>query len=348
MQQNDTPEIDIKETQSWEERLPRLGLALDLTMLSLVLINLGWIIFDSLFSFGGIQSLLATVVGQGFVDWYDKNVHQWFFFYDLAFVSVFIAELLARWIYAIRRKTYSHWLVYPILHWYDVLGCIPIGELRWLRVLRIIAVLVRLQKMRVIDYTQWGIYQLFARWFNIGMEELSDRIAVKILEGVQQEVASGEGLDRKIVNRVIAPRKDFLVDIITQRMANLFGEVYDDSKDELEAYIKSVVSGAMKKNPELRGIEAVPMLGTAVGKVVHHTVNNIVCQSLGIAVDSMKEQAFHDLVDQITETVLASIQADDPTDSGELNAVIIDVIEVIKDEVMIQRWREAPAAPSTA
>ncbi|MGB1581668.1 MAG: ion transporter [Nevskiales bacterium] len=336
----------MEETKSWEERLPRLGLGLDIAMLSLVIINLSWIVFDSLFSFGGIQSMLAFVVGQPLVDWYDTNVHQWFFFYDLAFVAVFVTELLARWIYAIRRKTYSHWLVYPILHWYDVLGCIPIGELRWLRVLRVIAVLVRLQKMQVIDYTQWGIYQLFARWFNIGMEELSDRIAVKILEGVQQEVASGEGLDRKIVNRVIAPRKDMLVNIITQRMAHLFGEVYEDSKDELEAYIKAIVSGAMKKNPELRGIEAVPMLGTAVGKVVHHTVNNIVCQSLGIAVDSMKEPAFHDLVDQITETVLASIQADDPQDSSEMNSIIIDVIEVIKEEVQIQRWRDAPPASS--
>lgn len=338
-------ENQAQPTASWEERLPRLGLWLDLSMLSLVIINLTWIVLDSLFAFGGIQSLLAMVIGQPAVDWYDTNVHQWFFFYDLIFVSIFITELLARWIYAVYHRSYSHWAVYPILHWYDVLGCIPIGELRWLRVLRVITVLIRLQKMGAIDYTQWSIYQLFARWYNIGMEELSDRIAVKILEGVQQEVASGEGLDRKIVDRVVIPRKDVLIDVISQRIAYTIGDVYDGTREELEGYIKTSVSKAMRQNPELRSIEAVPMLGTAVGKIVHHTVNDIVCRAIGNAVTGMQTPAFHNLVEDITNSVLNSIQQGNRDESGELNAAIVDLIEVIKDEIRIQRWRDPAPQP---
>lgn len=333
----------LQETRSWEERLPRLGLWLDLTMLSLVLINLAWIIFDSLFAFAGVQTLLALLLGQGLVDWYASKVHDWFFFYDLGFVAIFITELLARWIYAVRRRTYSHWLVYPILHWYDVLGCIPVGELRALRALRIITVLLRLQKMGVIDYTRWGVYQLFARWYHIGMEELSDRIAVKILEGVQLEIASGESLDKKVVERVVAPRKDILVDTVTRNLGSLVGEVYQGSRKDLEAYIKDAVSRAMRRNPELRTIEAMPMLGTAVAKLVHHTVNDIVCRSIGNAVEGMQGPAFHDLVTDITDTVLDSIQSRQKDSSSELNAALVDLIEVIKDEVRIQRWRAVPA-----
>lgn len=328
---------------SWEDRYPKLGLWIDLIMLSLVIINLSWIIFDSLFAFAGVQSMLATVLGQSLVDGYRDYVHAWFFMYDLAFVSVFITELLARWAYAIRQKTYSHWLVYPILHWYDVLGCIPIGELRWLRVLRVIAVVLRLQKMGVIDYRQWSIYQLFARWFNIVIEELSDLIAVKILEGVQQEIGSGDSLDKKVIERVVVPRKDLLVDVITQRVAKLIATVYEGSREDLESYIKTAVSQAMHRNPEIRTIEAIPMLGAAVSKIVHHTVNDIVCRSIGNAVEGMQSPAFRDIVADITDAVLADVRnAQQTGGDNEINAALVDLIEVIKDEVRIQRWKELP------
>ena len=230
---------------SWEDRFPKLGLWVDLSMLSLVIINLSWIILDSLFGFAGVQAVLTSLLGSAPVAWYDSHIHAWFFLYDLGFVAIFITELLARWAYAIHQKTYSHWLVYPLLHWYDVLGCIPIGELRWLRVLRIVAVIVRLQKMGVIDYRQWSVYQLFARWFNIFIEELSDLIAIKILEGVQIEIGSGEGLEKKVIARVVVPRKDLLVEVITQRVARLIGNIYAGSREDLEDYIKSAVSQAM-------------------------------------------------------------------------------------------------------
>ncbi len=328
---------------SWEDRFPRLGLWIDLIMLVLVITNLSWIIFDSLFSFAGIQTMLAWAVGQGAVDWYDVHVHAWFFAYDLVFVSIFITELVARWAYAIWHRTYSHWMVYPILHWYDVLGCIPVGELRAFRILRIISVLIRLKKMGVIDYTQWGIYQLFARWYDIGLEQLSDLIAIKILDGVQVEIQSGEGLDKKIVERVVVPRKDLLVEVISTRFANLVGHVYAGSREDLEAYIKTAVSQAMHKNPEIRSIEAIPMLGTAVGKIVHHTVNDIVCRSIANAVEGMEGPAFRDLVDDISDTVLNEISRSQKSPGNEINAALIDLIEVIKDEVRIQRWKALPA-----
>lgn len=330
----------MQEPTTWENRLPRLGLAIDLIMLSLVIVNLTWIIFDSLFSFQGVQTLLITLIGEAGVAWYDENIHAWFFLYDLVFVSIFVAELLARWAFAIYEKTYSHWAVYPILHWYDVLGCIPIGELRWLRVLRIIAVLLRLQKLGVIDYRKWGLYRLFARWYNIGMEELSDRIAIKILEGVQLEIDSGEGLDRKVMQRVVVPRKELLVEVISERLAGMIGDVYAGSKQDLESYIKTAVSQAMHKNPEIRTVEAVPMLGTAVGKIVHHTVNDIVCRSIGNAVNGMQGPEFRALVADITEAVIGTVNKQRPKGDKEINAALVDLIEVIKDEVRVQRWKQ--------
>ena len=52
---------------------------------------------------------------------------------------------------AIRKQTYPRWYFYPFLHWYDLLGCIPIGSFRMLRLLRLISLTIRLQKMGIID-----------------------------------------------------------------------------------------------------------------------------------------------------------------------------------------------------
>lgn len=62
----------------------------------------------------------------------------------MIFVSIFIAELLIRWMVTIHQKTYHKWFFYPVIHWFDVLGCIPVGSFRWLRLLRVFSILYRL------------------------------------------------------------------------------------------------------------------------------------------------------------------------------------------------------------
>ena len=323
--------------------LERLGLIVDLSMVILVVINLAWIIFDSLFAFAGVQSILGWLFGTGFVDWYSSNIHDWFFAYDLGFVSIFVTELLISWGVAIYRKTYSHWAAYPFIHWYDVLGCIPVGSFRWLRVLRVIAVLIRLQRLGVIDYTQWSIYKLFNRWYNIILEELSDRIAVKILEGVQDELHQGVDLERKIVEQVILPRKQLLIDSISEKLSVTSREIYDDTRDELEGFIKDIVGEAMRNNPEISTIEKIPMLGTAIGKLLEHAVTDIVCKTMENAVDHMGRPQFKRLITEAADAVIEGMATPDERSNGAITDAMADVIEVIKSEIRIQRWKEQPS-----
>lgn len=323
----------------WNDRLENFGLVIDLLMISLVLINLAWIVFDSLFAFEGVQSLLAKSAGPGFVEWYKHNIHDWFFAYDLVFVAIFITELILSWAYAIHRKTYSHWAAYPFIHWYDVLGCIPVGSFRVLRVLRIIGIIIRLQRMGLIDYRQWSIFQLFQRWYDIALEELSDRIAVKILEGVQAELRQGADLEQKIVIQVLLPRKQILVDSLTDKLAISTKHIYADAKDDIESYIKNIVSDAMHKNLEISTIEKVPVLGQAIGKLLEHAVTDIVCQTIENAIDQMNRPQFHRIVTEISDAILDDMAEPSASQAGAITDAIADILEVVKDEIRIQRWK---------
>src|SRR5690606_42147929 len=51
----------------------------------------------------------------------------------LLFVSVYLTEFSIRWLVAIARRTHERWFYFPFVHWYDLLGCIPVGSFRWLQ-----------------------------------------------------------------------------------------------------------------------------------------------------------------------------------------------------------------------
>ncbi|HBZ99013.1 MAG TPA: preprotein translocase subunit SecA, partial [Pseudomonas sp.] len=53
-----------------------------------------------------------------------------------AFVAVFLLDVLLGWTVALFERRYARWYYYPFAHWYDVLGCIPLAGVRWLRGLR--------------------------------------------------------------------------------------------------------------------------------------------------------------------------------------------------------------------
>ena len=122
--------------------LDSVGFLIDLFMIALVLFNLGLILFDWLFQVQFVQSGLATLL-PAFHDFYRDTIHNDFLFYDLCFVAVYLTEFVVRWIAAIVRNTYHRWFFYPFAHWYDLLGCIPVGSFRWLRILRVVSLLLR-------------------------------------------------------------------------------------------------------------------------------------------------------------------------------------------------------------
>ncbi|MGO2055148.1 MAG: ion transporter, partial [Halomonadaceae bacterium] len=144
----------------------------DFFILTLVVINLALLLFDSLFLLGPINQGIASIA-PGFHSFYDTTIHSRFIAIDLVFVSFFIADVLLGWSIAIAERRYHRWFFYPFVHWYDVLGCIPLAGFRLLRILRVVSLLNRLNRLGLIDVTRWDIYLFFAKYYDILLEELS-------------------------------------------------------------------------------------------------------------------------------------------------------------------------------
>ena len=140
-----------------------LHAAWDTFIVLLVCVNLALILFDSLFIVQPINQAIAGWL-PGLHQRYETLIHRNFQLIDLGFVAVFVFDVLLGWTVALFERRYARWFYYPFAHWYDVLGCIPLSGFRWLRVLRIGSLLVRLQRLGLIDVRQWAVFGVLHRY----------------------------------------------------------------------------------------------------------------------------------------------------------------------------------------
>ncbi|MGQ0333200.1 5'-methylthioadenosine/S-adenosylhomocysteine nucleosidase [Halomonas elongata] len=88
----------------------------------------------------------------------------------------------------------------------------------------------RLQRMGLIDVHRWYLYSVIAKYYGILLEELTDRIAIRMLDNVQQELRAGDGLSAPVIERVVEPRKQALIREISQRLEGLTSTISTCSK----------------------------------------------------------------------------------------------------------------------
>src|ERR1043165_8945139 len=147
----------------------------DLLMLFLILINLGFFVFDWAFGHALYRNFVYSL-SPSFYDYYAREIHPNFILYDATFVAIYISEIILRWILALVRQTYVRWYFYPLVHWYDVLGCIPSGSFRWLRLLRVFAIVTRMHKLGVIDLRKTLFFEQALHLWDIFLEEITARL----------------------------------------------------------------------------------------------------------------------------------------------------------------------------
>lgn len=312
----------------------------DLLMMAILTINLLLIIFDFIFSSMMVQDFFHTYV-PAFYNWYDSNIHHNFFVIDLYFVAIYIVELIIRWIIAIKRQTYYRWFFYPFARWYDVLGCIPIGSFRALRILRVISILVRLQRLEIIDITRTYIFKKLAKYRDIAIEEVSDRVVVNILEGMQEEVRSGGKVTDDIVERVVRPQKEALVEWLSHRIQIVSEHNYADYREEIRQYVDQRIKQAVDENKEIQTIHQIPVVGSALSGTLESAISDIVFNVINGSMADLASSKNKMLVDELTDIVFEALllQEEDSKLNDIVVHTIVESLEIVKDQVKIKQWK---------
>lgn len=312
--------------------------ALDLFMVWLVSVNLLWILFDWMFESATIASGIHYIA-PAFHDFYATQIHNDFVAYDLMFVWVYLVELTLRWCMAIYNKTYHRWFFYPFVHWYDVLGCIPIGSFRFLRILRVISIVYRLQKLGIIDIRENYFYRQFQKYLGVITEEISDRVVINVLNGVQQEIKKGNPVTHHIQRNVIAPKQEELVHWLGSRLGNAIDHAYQHNEHNVRNYLKSMVHQSLARNSNIKRLNQLPIVGPQIQETMEamsvELVEDVLVTLMTDLADPQQQVA--------ANTINSLLQAPAEDESQQLWPILQDAVveslDLIKDQVALQQWK---------
>ena len=315
-------------------------LVVDLVMMLILIANLVLILFDLLFSSDLIQQYLSRWF-PAFYEFYLVEVHQDFFAIDIWFVAIFVVELLIRWGIAIKNNTYYRWFFYPFIHWYDVLGCIPVGSFRFLRVLRVISITVRLQKLKIIDITKTYLYAIFNKYLNILTEEVSDRVVVNVLSGVQDEIKHGNPIATRIMEEVVEPKRAVIVEWLSHRLQMIVGEAYENYNEDLRQYVELRIKTAVDNNPEISNISKIPVIGGTLADNLEKAINDIVYNIINQSIKDLGSPQNKVIIDDMTHLSIDafSMKEQDSQLDYVAREIVVESLELIKDQVKIQQWK---------
>lgn len=304
-------------------------LSVDVVMLLVVVVNLVFIIFDWHFGFDFFRKFLEHSFPRFFA-FYRDHIHPDFLLYDLIFVTIFISELLLQWIIAIKNSTYVKWWLYPFIHWYDVLGCIPLGTFVWLRLFRVLAITIKLHKMGVIDLKHTFIYKQFYAVYQIFVEEVSDMALIQLIESIQREVKKeSEG---SIIVDAIKPGQDALAEILSSRLQQVAEKNYHAYRDDIKVQIQKTIRESFEQSEKIKKIEQLPMIGTQITETLESSLNDISFHLADKMASRLASDEIARLVQNAINTSFDAIIVEDELESttdkqDQLSQVIKDIID---------------------
>lgn len=310
----------------------------DAVMMLLILLNLGFFVFDWSFTHDFFRNFIYRLSPQ-FHAYYGDHVHPDFILYDLWFVVIYVTEIVIRWVIALVRRTYSRWYMYPLVHWYDVLGCIPIGTFRWLRLLRVFAVMTRMHKLGVIDLKQTLFFEQGIKLWEIFMEELTDRVFVQVLESAKQEILKEDKSNNSAIADIIKPHQEALARWITTRVLHVTEVNYTKYRGDLKQLIDTTITDAFTASEQMKKMEKIPLVGSQITHALQATLQDIVFQLLDSSAKSVYEKNGELYQEALTSTIDTLVKEEKDEEINQIvKDIVVSAIEKVQADIGEKRW----------
>lgn len=314
---------------------------LDAVMIGLLLINLNLIVFDWLFKSELVRSQLEQLL-PAFSHWYAIHIHRDFLRIDLIFVAIFLTEFIFHWLRDIYHQVHAKWYYYPFIYWYDLLGSVPIGSLRFLRLLRFISIIHRFHRKGIIDVTRFPMFDVFTRFINIIIEEITDRVVIRILRNVRNEVKEGTPVINQIMHDVVKPRQKNVVNWLSMKIRHVARENALRYDNDIRHYVDQRIGEAVQESDDIKNLRMFPFVGKQVEKMIERATADIVFNVINGAIRDLGSEDNKVFFEDLTDIILQEIESDDERSSTINNMVsdlIVQSLDIIIAKVSIKEWR---------
>lgn len=312
----------------------------DILMMILIIINLLTIAIDHLL-FTNTSLTMANLIQQ--TDWvyyYREHWHAVIQSIDEWFTVYLVTELLVRWAIAIIFKHHHRWFFFPFIHWYEFLACIP--TFRALRLLRAIVIGYRLYQLgyRVLPEswlkTGWFYYQVV-------MEELSDRIVLTILDGVERELKTG-ATHHHLLHNLVNQHRELIDQAMGEVLQANLSTALQAQQQQIALSVGKIVSKAISDTPELHNLlRLIPVVGSrleqqlqSIGQRLGENITNGLIEPF--AQQPTAAQPVNAAL-QTSASYIGQIKIDTPALEKLVESAVFESLAVIREQVKIQQWK---------
>jgi hypothetical protein len=252
---------------------------------------------------------------------------------DLPFLILFWIEFIARWTLAIRRRTYARWYFFPIFYWYDLLSLIPVTALRPLRLLRVVSIYMRLRQSDLSRVGRDFLSRGVAYISNIITEEVSDRVAVRILDEYREEIVDGTHV--RIARATVEPRRAEIERVLVSQIRAILTD--EDTIERFRQLLQLNLANAVDESESLRSLPLPHVVVKPVVRTVGEVILDTTLETISTTLDSVDgQEAVQALADSILEALfygpaLAELES-------LAKDISLQVIDHMKEVVTVKKW----------
>ena len=147
----------------------------------------------------------------------------------------------------------------------------------------------------------------------------------------------------KIVNNVIKPKEEAIVNYLSNRVGEAMNISYTQYRHELKEYVEKIISEAILENDTVDKLRYIPGLG----KIFQETLDKAVADVTFNTIDKLMK----DIIDpentrgvkEVTHGLIESFLDHTHPESQELNSMIVgivyDSLEEVKLSVLMKEWK---------
>ena len=257
-----------------------------------------------------------------------------FFKLDLPFFLLFLIEFLVQWWLAIKNRIYVAWFLYPMYHWYDVLGLIPLAEFRFFRLFRVVSMYILLKNSNLTNVGNDIFTRTVTYYTNIIKEELTDMVTVRILTEMQEEIRSGASVN--LITSAVEARRDQLKKLIIENIKKGFAN--PKANDTIR---KLLAEALVKSSNNASTLQLVPSviketITKDIGLAIFDSMNEVIISKL---TGENGEENMNILIDNIIDDVILGSQDSEFNNLSE--DMTVEILENMKKAVSIKKWVKA-------
>ena len=263
----------------------------------------------------------------------DGELVDHFWWIDLPFLVLFWIEFVTRWILAVRRSTYARWYFFPIFFWYDLLSLIPVTALRPLRLLRVLSIYMRLRQSELSNIGRDFFSRSVAYISNIITEEVSDRVAVRILDEYREEIEDGTHV--RITRATVKPRREQIERVLANQIRGILTD--DDTIARFRVLLELNLDSAVEESESLRSLPLPHIVVKPIVRAVGEVILDTTLETIQTTLDTPDgEEAVQAIAESIIESIFtgpALVELE-----GLVRDISLQVIDHMKDVVVVKKW----------